>query len=89
MSDSLASLRGRIGGLALAAQRDPREYTAAARAASPGCQGYWEKKIDPDGELKPAERARRAEAARRLHFVQLGYASVKARRRRRRNGGGT
>lgn len=83
MSDPLASLRGRIGGLALAAQRNPREYTAAARAASPGCQGYWEKRIDPDGALTPSERARRAAAAKKLHFVQLAYSSVKSRRRKR------
>ena len=83
MGDPLASLRGRIGGLALASQRDPREYTAAARAASPGGLIYWEERVDPDGTLTPAERRRRGVAARRLHFVQLGYASVKARRRKR------
>lgn len=83
MRDALSSLRGRIGGLALAAQRDPREYTAAARAASPGGLIYWEQRVDPDGALTPSERARRAEAAKKLHFVQLGYASVKARRRKR------
>ena len=83
MGDSLASLRGRIGGLALAAQRDPREYSAAARAASPGGLIYWEKRVDPDGTLTPSERGRRAAAAKKLHFVQLAYASVKSRRRKR------
>ena len=85
-SDSLATLRGRIGGLALSAQRDPREYTAAARAASPGGSTYWEKQVDPHGELLPAERRRRAKAAKRLHFMRLAHASAKARRGRR-NGG--
>jgi len=77
-SDSLASLRGRIGGLALAAQRDPREYTAKARAAF---LDRFECEVDPDGSLPPAERIRRAEAARRLHFTKLVYLSAKSRRR--------
>jgi hypothetical protein len=82
MSDPLASLRGRIGGLALAAQRDPREYTAAARSAF---LARFERQVDPNGRLAPRERVRRAEAARRLYFAKLAYASAKARRRRKRD----
>ncbi len=83
-SDSLASLRGRIGGLALAAQRDPREYTAKARAAF---LDRFECEVDPDGVLSPSERHRRAGAARRCYFTKLAYLSAKARRARQ-NGGG-
>ena len=78
-SDSLASLRGRIGGLALAAQRDPREYTAKARAAF---LDRFECEVDPDGVLPPAERHRRASAARRCYFTKLAYRSAQARRRK-------
>ena len=76
-------MRGRIGGLALAASRDPREYTAPARAAA---LQRFEKQVDPTGTLPPDERARRAEAARKLYFTQLAYKSVLSRRRRK-NGG--
>lgn len=72
----LRRLRGKIGGLALAAQRDPKEYTRAGRAAF---LSRFEEEADPDGVLPPAERARRAEAARRLHFTKLAYLSAKTR----------
>lgn len=72
-------LIARIGGLALAAQRDPREYTRAARAAF---LSKFELEVDPDGSLAPAERARRAAAARRLHFTRLAHASAKSRARK-------
>lgn len=54
----LTSLRGRIGGLALASQRDPREYTAAARRSF---LARFEHQVDPDHKLSEAERTRRAE----------------------------
>lgn len=76
---SLRSLRARIGGLALAAQRDPRQYTAAARAAF---LGRFEREVDPDGSLPPAERRRRAEAAKKLHFARLALRSAQSRRRK-------
>lgn len=86
VSDSLATLRGRIGGLALAAQRDPREYTAQARATF---MGRFTREVDPDGVLPPVERARRAEAARRLYFQRLALASAKARQKKSRPVGRT
>ena len=82
-SDSLASIRGRIGGLSLAAQRDPYVYTANARSAF---LSRFEREVDPDNVLLPKERARRAEAAKRAYFVRLSYLSAKARRGRQ-NGG--
>ncbi|MGF2945831.1 hypothetical protein ACQV26_11935 [Mycobacterium sp. Lab-001] len=44
--------------------------------------------VDPDGELTPEERARRAEHARKAHFKRLALKSAKARRRRTELGGG-
>lgn len=79
-TDSLATIRGRIGGLALASQRDPRKYTAAARTAF---MSRFEQQADPNRVLRPAERARRAAALRRLHFTRLAYLSSKKRRERR------
>ncbi len=79
--DPLASLRGRIGGLALASQHDPREYTAPARRRF---MARFEDQVDPDRVLPDDERNRRAEAARRLYFTQLAYKSAKARTKKRR-----
>lgn len=76
---SLARIRARIGGLALASQRDPREYTSAARQAF---LNRFEREVDPHQTLALEERARRAEAARRLYFTRLALKSAKARRRR-------
>lgn len=77
------SLRARLGGLTTAARHDPLDYTAAARAKCPGSLGYFERQVDPDRELQPAERERRAKAAQKAHFTRLGLKSAQARRRRR------
>ena len=42
----------------------------------------FERDVDPDGTLHPAERARRAEHAKRAYFARLALKSVQARRRR-------
>jgi len=57
----------------------------AARTA-PARRVAWERfenQVDPDGVLPPAERARRAEHARRAHFVGMALKSAQARRRTR------
>lgn len=82
MADSLATIRGRIGGLALAASRNPKEYTVSARDAF---MRRFETQVDPERALPEPERLRRAEAARRLYFTQLALRSVKARRRKGRS----
>lgn len=81
-SPSELSMRGRIGAYAKWSKTDPKEGTAAARAASPGSLAYFEKQVDPEGVLSEAERLRRAEAARRAHFTRLALASARARRKR-------
>lgn len=78
MISAEASLRGRIGGLSLAAQRDPLEYTRNARQAF---LATFDSQVDPDGVLPVAERTRRALAARKAHFAKLALKSAKARRR--------
>ncbi|TVS83429.1 hypothetical protein [Mycobacterium helveticum] len=42
----------------------------------------FEQQVDPDGKLAPAERARRAEHARKAHFKRLALKSARARRLR-------
>ncbi|WP_370332603.1 hypothetical protein [Mycolicibacterium hippocampi] len=42
----------------------------------------FERQVDPDGTLPSAERARRAEHARKAHFQRMALKSAQARRRR-------
>lgn len=53
--------------------------TAAARKAA---HDQFERQVDPDGVLLPAERARRAESARRAYFSALALRSARKRQRR-------
>lgn len=58
---------------------DRSARTAPARKAM---LDKFEHQVDPDGALPPAERAKRAEHARKAHFLKLALKSAKARRRR-------
>jgi hypothetical protein len=58
---------------------DRAARTANARKAM---LAKFEQMVDPEGELPPAERARRAEHARKAHFKRLALKSAQARRRR-------
>ena len=40
----------------------------------------FELQVDPDGKLTPAERAKRAEHAKKAYFLSLAISSAKARR---------
>lgn len=70
-----AKLYGRIGGLTASARGT--NTTEAARRAF---LARFERQVDPDGTLPPAERSKRAEAAKRLHFTRM---SMQARRTRK------
>lgn len=61
---------------------DRAERTRKAREA---LVSRFEKQVDPDGTLDPAERSRRAEHARKAHYTRLALRSAQARRRRCRN----
>ena len=43
----------------------------------------FEKEVDPEGVLPPAERAIRADHARKAYFTRLAFQSAKARRLRK------
>jgi hypothetical protein len=52
----------------------------------PGRKGFlarFEREVDPDGVLPEAERARRAEHARKAYMQKLALASAERRRNRR------
>lgn len=58
---------------------DRSARTAPGRAA---LLARFEREVDPDGTLPPAERAVRAEHKRRAYFQRLALKSAKARRAR-------
>ena len=57
-----------MGAYRLHALYDPKETTKKARAAF---AARFDRQVDPDGILPPAERASRADAARRAYFTEL------------------
>lgn len=57
---------------------DRSQRTAPARQAF---LERFEHEVDPDGLLDPAERARRAEHARKAYMTRLALKSAQARRR--------
>ncbi len=82
MTDNPAAraMAARLAAHALHAKiADPAAHTAPARQAF---LDRFEREVDPDGVLPPAERARRGEHARKAHMLRLALASAKARRTR-------
>lgn len=72
---------GRIGAHESWARTPDRSArTAAARRAA---DERFERQVDPDGTLPPAERRQRAENARKAHYARLALASANARRARK------
>lgn len=67
-SHEVLSTYGRIGAHRQHALHDGHETTAAATAAF---LSRFEREVDPDGKLPPAERAKRAEHAKRAYFIAL------------------
>ncbi|MDX3662373.1 hypothetical protein PV646_34145 [Streptomyces sp. ID05-26A] len=75
------SLRARIAAhTSWANTADPTARTAAARQAS---LDRFEKQVDPDGTMDPAERSRRAESAKKAHFLKMAARSAEVRRAKR------
>jgi len=73
-------LRARLAAYASHANcADPQERTARAREAF---NQRFEDEVDPDRILDPADRARRAEHARRAYFTRLALKASRARQRK-------
>jgi hypothetical protein len=73
-------MRARMGAYALHAQG--KTNTEPARKASPQSLDYWAARVDPDGALSEAERAKRAAHARRSYMTGLALKSSQARRKK-------
>ncbi len=78
MTPAERSLRASIASHSKWAHTDPTEGTKAARAAF---LDRFDREVDPEGVLPPAERARRAKHARSAHFKALALKSAQARRK--------
>ena len=84
LTSSERSLRAQIAAHESWARTEDR--TARTAKARQAALNKFERQVDPDGILTPAERAKRAEHARKAHFKRLALKSAQARRRR--TGGG-
>lgn len=73
-------LVGEIGAHASWARTENR--SARTEPARRAALEKFEREVDPGGDLPPAERAKRAEHARKMHFKRLALKSAQARRRR-------
>ena len=76
MTPNERSIRGQIGALALHAQG--RGNTGPARAKF---LSRFEDEVDPNRVLPIAERQRRADLAKKLHFKRLALKSAMKRRK--------
>ncbi|CAM3074152.1 hypothetical protein [Mycobacterium intermedium] len=80
LTPSELTMRGQIAAHESWAKTSDRPArTAAARKAA---LDRFEREVDPNGELPPAERAKRAENARKAYFKRLALKSAQARKRR-------
>lgn len=80
-SASERSLLGRIGAYTRWANTEDRYM--ATRAMREGLYAKFEREVDPEGQLSPQERAKRAEFARKAFYQRLALKSAQARRRRK------
>lgn len=75
-TSSQRSSQARLAAHSRWAKHDPVVGTAAARSAF---LARFEREVDPDGILLPAERARRAEHAKAAHFTRMARRSAEVR----------
>jgi membrane-bound lytic murein transglycosylase B len=81
LTPELRSLRGSIAAhTSWANTTDRTARTAKARQAA---LDRFERQVDPEGVLRPEDRAKRAESARRAFYQQMAYKSAKVRQGRK------
>lgn len=78
LSPAERTLRAKLAAHTRWSREDDRMAATAAMRA--GSIARFEKQVDPDGTLAPAERAIRAEHARRAHMSRLSMLAAKKRR---------
>lgn len=80
LSPSERSMRAQKAALTRWAHTDSAEASEAARRRQ---LDRFEREVDPEGVLPPAERTRRAERARKAYMAGLALKSAKSRRLKR------
>lgn len=80
LSPSERKLRAQIAAHTSWANTEDRKARTSAGTAA--LLSKFEREVDPDGVLDPAERARRADSARKAHFARLAFLSAQARRKK-------
>jgi hypothetical protein len=80
------SLRGQIAAETRWGNTSQAERTRAAERGQAGLWARFEREVDPDGALPPAERAKRAANLRRAHMARVALASSRARAARKTGG---
>lgn len=83
MTPEQRSLRSRIANHNRWAKASAAEREANTAPARKAFADRWERQVDPDGVLPPDERARRAEHAKKAHFLSMAAKSAQARARKR------
>jgi hypothetical protein len=78
VKDPDRSLISRIG--ALASWKNTADRSARTAPARKAALDRFEREVDPEGVLSPAERERRAGYARKEYFARLALKSAQARR---------
>lgn len=79
LSPAQRRVRARMGGHAVHAKHGSEAIAARARR---GFMARFERQVDPDGTLSPAERERRARHAMKAHMNAMALKSVRSRRER-------
>lgn len=74
------ALRARIA--AYASWANTPDRAARTKPGRDASMARFEREVDPEGVLSPAERRIRAASARKAHFSRLAYRSARARRRK-------
>src|SRR5581483_10615550 len=81
MTSKEASMRGRIG--AHASWANTADRAARTQPARDAFHLRFEREVDPDGVLDPAERARRAEHAEKAYMARMSLKAAQAKARRK------
>jgi hypothetical protein len=79
MDDNRQRTWGRIGGLTAWSRNEPETMVGPAHR---GFRRRFERLVDPDNRLEPAEREIRAERARRAHMLTLAAKSAAVRKKK-------
>lgn len=79
LTPSERTLRARLG--AHKSWQNTTDRAARTANARKAALDRFDREVDPDGTLPLAERARRAEHARKAYFTALALKSAKARRK--------